>query len=333
MHNNPLLSVCIPTYNRAPYLNQAISSIFSQDMSDWGDKVEVCVSDNASTDDTCAVIAKFRNREQLNVVYHRNATNLGADRNYLKAVDLARGKYCWFLGSDDAIKPGAISKMLSQIRSNSDVDIFVCSRTACELKTLNPIKDEIYLAADTGREIFNLSEPQELLYYFSHSSRLAAVFAYLSSIVFRREKWLTVSGEDEYVGTAYVHAFKLLSFIKFGCHLKYILEPLVYARMGQDSFSSGGIAKRVILDFAGYKKIADALFQESHVNEQFMRILGREYNMLAVIRIRSRCSASEWETLREYFLYIGLSKLLISAAEVLRYPVCIARFIKRTILS
>ncbi|MDD2524542.1 MAG: glycosyltransferase, partial [Endomicrobiaceae bacterium] len=48
--NNPLLSICIPTYNRADYLNQSIQSIVNSD--GFGDKVEIVISDNCSTDNT-----------------------------------------------------------------------------------------------------------------------------------------------------------------------------------------------------------------------------------------------------------------------------------------
>jgi abequosyltransferase len=333
MQDNLMLSICIPTYNRSTYLKAALNSIFSQVEGSWNDSVEVCVSDNASTDDTESVVSEFQTDSRLRVIYRRNEQNLGADRNYLRVIELATGKYCWFLGSDDVIKPGAIAKILSELHSAPEVDIFVCSRTAVELKTLTPIADECYLDEGFERKIFNFSKRSELLEYFTHSSRLASVFAYISSIVFRREKWNSVHGEDAFIGTAYVHAYKLLSFIPLGCLLKYIYAPLVFARMGQDSFASDGVAKRVLLDLNGYEKIADTLFHDSEVKNKFMGILSKEYPLISVVRVCERCSLNEWKVVRMKFVDIGISRIILCLAELIRYPFHVARFVKHIIFN
>jgi glycosyltransferase involved in cell wall biosynthesis len=62
MTDRPLLSVCIPTYNRAGYLHECLSSIETRGLDNL---VEVVVSDNASTDDTLDVLKEFANRLPL----------------------------------------------------------------------------------------------------------------------------------------------------------------------------------------------------------------------------------------------------------------------------
>ena len=101
----PKLSICIPTYNRENYLSQLLESIVIQAPNDGS--IEICVSDNASTDNTEAMIRHYRNQFNY-IVYHCNDTNLGADKNYLKCVALASGEYCWLMGSDDQLITGAI---------------------------------------------------------------------------------------------------------------------------------------------------------------------------------------------------------------------------------
>src|SRR5262249_43627784 len=75
--SEPLLSICIPTYNRSHFLKECLRSLFAQTFDHSA--VEVIVSDNASTDDTPNVVRKYAERYPI-VKYVRNETNIGADR-------------------------------------------------------------------------------------------------------------------------------------------------------------------------------------------------------------------------------------------------------------
>ena len=83
-------SICIPTYNRAAFLQETLDSIVAQ----WDDDLEITVADNASEDDTERLVESYRQRYG-SVRYFRWGANQGADRNYLKSVELAAGRYCW----------------------------------------------------------------------------------------------------------------------------------------------------------------------------------------------------------------------------------------------
>ena len=58
----PLLSICIPTYNRSGYLEQCLESIVHQERFD---EIEVIISDNCSTDDTEAVCKKYKSFQNI----------------------------------------------------------------------------------------------------------------------------------------------------------------------------------------------------------------------------------------------------------------------------
>ena len=49
---------------------------------------------------------------------------MGADYNFLKVVEIANGKYCWLLGSDDIIEDGGIDTVLGEIENNKNVIIY-----------------------------------------------------------------------------------------------------------------------------------------------------------------------------------------------------------------
>jgi glycosyltransferase involved in cell wall biosynthesis len=95
----PLVSICIPTYNRADMVGDAIASALAQTYP----ALEVVVVDNASTDRTPGVVASFPD-PRLRFV--RNEQNLGLFGNFNRCIELARGSLIHILHSDDMIPPG-----------------------------------------------------------------------------------------------------------------------------------------------------------------------------------------------------------------------------------
>src|SRR3989344_5402735 len=108
MTEKPLLSICIPTYNRAEKLEQCLHHIAIQ-LNDEGlnTAIEVVVSDNASQDNTAQIVKKFQ-ESFGNIRYFKNEKNLGIDKNIINSVVKAQGKYCWHIGDDDFIVPGSL---------------------------------------------------------------------------------------------------------------------------------------------------------------------------------------------------------------------------------
>jgi len=116
---NELLSICIPTRNRAKYLKE-ILSIFARQMNKGGigpDKVRFYISDNTSDDDTPAIIADFA-RKIPQTSYSRNATNIGADGNNIHIRTLAKGKYLWVIGDDELLCDQALMTVLRLIEEH-----------------------------------------------------------------------------------------------------------------------------------------------------------------------------------------------------------------------
>lgn len=93
-------SICIPNYNYETYVGKAIESALAQTVD-----LEVCVSDNASLDQSVAVI---RGISDERVRLHVNRRNVGFAANVDKAVAMASGDWILVLSSDDLILPGAL---------------------------------------------------------------------------------------------------------------------------------------------------------------------------------------------------------------------------------
>ena len=116
MVGKPLVSIGVPTYNRAPLLERALKSLVAQDYPN----LEVILSDNASTDDTPQSCARMQ--EQYSFLrYHRNSTIVPAMENFRKVLLLSSGYYFMWASDDDLWEPGFVSTLVDYLESNDDL--------------------------------------------------------------------------------------------------------------------------------------------------------------------------------------------------------------------
>jgi glycosyltransferase involved in cell wall biosynthesis len=114
--NLPLMSVCIPTYNRAERLQVAIHSALNSSYSN----LEIIVSDNGSTDQTeelCRRISAANGK----VRYFRHDQNLGATKNFEFARAQSVGTYFMWLGDDDSLTENYVSQCIKRLESDQDL--------------------------------------------------------------------------------------------------------------------------------------------------------------------------------------------------------------------
>lgn len=107
-----LVSIVIPTHNRALLLADAIESCLAQIYP----AIEILIVDDGSTDDTASLVAGYAHPA---IRYHRTENRGGgAARN--AGLELARGKYVKFLDSDDALLPDALARQMARYRDQID---------------------------------------------------------------------------------------------------------------------------------------------------------------------------------------------------------------------
>ena len=111
MTARPLLTIAIPTFNRATYLEQNLAQLASEMRGVAPGQVELLISDNHSTDTTPAVVESAQ-RAGLAIRYIRNAENLGWGKNFTQCFELAGGTYLLLLGDDDLLTDGALRLLL-----------------------------------------------------------------------------------------------------------------------------------------------------------------------------------------------------------------------------
>ncbi|MCB1189593.1 MAG: glycosyltransferase family 2 protein [Flavobacteriales bacterium] len=140
-YNNIDLSICIPVYNGENTIETAINSALCIS----GCSFEILISDNCSEDNTKKIINHFTKINKGVVIGHFNKENLGFARNFKKCIELARGKYIFFIGADDYLMAKNINLLVEYLNKNNNVSI-VTSNFVLFKKDYNEItRKAIYL--------------------------------------------------------------------------------------------------------------------------------------------------------------------------------------------
>jgi len=117
--NEKILSICIPTYNRANYLDISLSIICEQ-IKNILNNIELIVSDNCSTDNTIDIVLKYKELG-FPILYYKQTVNTGLDGNITNCFIKASCKYVWIFGDDDILIEGGINKIMNLIKADIGV--------------------------------------------------------------------------------------------------------------------------------------------------------------------------------------------------------------------
>lgn len=128
---NPLISVCIPTYNGAKYIEAALASIYKQTYTN----IEIIISDDASSDNTLDLIKNYKEDSIFPIrIYHHKPSGIGANWNH--CISQATGAYIKFLFQDDLLEPSCITDMVQVFEENPNIGLVTCKRhVLIELET------------------------------------------------------------------------------------------------------------------------------------------------------------------------------------------------------
>jgi glycosyltransferase involved in cell wall biosynthesis len=114
--STPAVSLCMPTWNGASYVADALRSAIAQTFRD----LELLVVDDGSTDGTLQIVAGFDD-PRLRVV--RNTQRLGLPGNWNRCLGLARGEYVKFLFQDDLLEPWALERLVDALRAAPEASL------------------------------------------------------------------------------------------------------------------------------------------------------------------------------------------------------------------
>ena len=252
----PLLTIAIPTFNRASHLELLLKTL-SIELEGLCNKIEIIVFDNASTDRTPEVCRNFVTQTPSAFIV-RNETNIGAENNFLECFSRAQGHYFWMIGDDDLPKSGLINKLLSLV-AIEDPDLIYMESEWLE-KICTPKQN--YSIEKLHAKQISLNDL---------AIKINIWFTFISAIVINRNfffKSHSLLDARRYHGTNLVQLGWVLEVLKSGNKFFYIEDKCIVATAN----NSGGyeIVKTFCINFP---RIVNEVFSEN--NNLARRIIRR----------------------------------------------------------
>ena len=146
---NPVVTIGLPIYNGAAYLETALRALLEQDFLSF----EIVISDNCSTDSSPEICREFMARD-ARIRYYRNDRNLGAAANYNRVVELARGEYFVWANHDDLWSTDFITRCVTELERRPEAVLAYprCAKIDANGKQVAAMIDALGLGGETAPE-------------------------------------------------------------------------------------------------------------------------------------------------------------------------------------
>lgn len=113
----PLVSIIIPNYNYARYLDERLESILNQTFQNF----EIIILDDKSTDESIEVIEKYRGNPHISYIIYNEENSGSTFKQWHKGLLLAKGELIWIAESDDKCEPNLLEKLVREFRREKDL--------------------------------------------------------------------------------------------------------------------------------------------------------------------------------------------------------------------
>jgi len=171
-----LVSICIPTYNGAAYLAEALQSAIGQTYP----HLEIVVSDDASTDATLEIVESFKHKTQIPIhIVHHTPSGIGANWNH--CMQKAQGEYIKFLFQDDVLMPDCVEKMVAAAEQHPQAGMIASKRTFLKDSSVDNLEMEIWIKV-FGNLQSQLFKDKNLNHYWVTKALFKSVFFRLSPL-------------------------------------------------------------------------------------------------------------------------------------------------------
>jgi len=227
----PRVSVIVPAFNAAPYVDETIASVVSQSLEDW----ELTVVDDGSTDGSADIAAAWAGRDGRVMLVRQANRGVAAARNAGFAASSAAAEYVLFLDADDRLEASALEVMTGYLDRHPDVGMAHCGYTLVDSQGRRMESDgEPWTPrwVPSGRWMRKL-EPDEPDTPFVSVFCLAAIVPSLALI--RRSAYCQTPGWDEAFGQPFEDT-NLFLHVALVSRIHHIAAPLVrHRRHGSQS--------------------------------------------------------------------------------------------------
>lgn len=272
-------SILIPVYNAEEYLVECIESVLAQN----GEDYEIVLADDGSTDGSTLICNDYAARFPLIVraVHHEN---IGALLTRRKLINLAKGKLCLSLDSDDMLLPGAL-EIIRKIYAKREFDLALFN---AYIDTGNGDSNEKKMFPEIDNEIVQMQK---------HAVQIATVEERLNSLCYKIYHRDLFDIDLDYSAESYIKygedLYQSIPLIDKANIIVYINKPLYYHRKNLLGMSRHDLYKR----YKGYVKLYERI-------EEYMvkwALTDGERMLSYEVQIRKLCNivVSAWEKTRE----------------------------------
>jgi len=238
MSSEPLISICIPTYNGSQYIEKCIESCLAQSYRN----IEIIVCDDCSSDSLLNVLNPYLKKD-CRITFYQNEKNLGLVGNWNKCMNYASGEYIKWLFQDDWMDVNAIEEFVEIANNGYD---FIVSKRNFILNELATDEDKMYYS-EKVKTLENYFNQDEVGCYFPTSkikdivvSNIALNFIAEPSLIFFKRTLIKEVG-------LYDHLFHQICDLEYNMRLAskvgvYVLnKPLCHFAIHAQSTTNANV--------------------------------------------------------------------------------------------
>ncbi|MFN6514446.1 MAG: glycosyltransferase family 2 protein [Nostoc sp. CreGUA01] len=303
-----LLTIAIPTYNRAELLDKQLAWL-AQAIKGFENDCEILVSDNCSTDNTQEVIQKWQTiLSSITFKSNKNPKNLGVVKNIMYCLNSATTKYVWTIGDDDPIQNRAVAYVINKLRGHEDLSLLFLNFSGRNQITGEPVHPPTIV----GNRWFDIDSEDgngngKAIFEHCFSKSVGAVI-FLTATVYRtdlvkRALQIWPDAENNWISLAYLAGYCAANGSVIVTKETY-LECVVGVSYWQKEPKSALLMQ--------YKHIPEVILklQENGYSKQFCRRMllqnGKEVNWKVFLGALRRWPMSAIKTVVPFVALVGL---------------------------
>lgn len=220
--STPLVSVIIPNYNHARYLEKRLDSILNQTFQDF----EIIIIDDCSTDTSVDFLKTFKSHPKVShfIINEKNSGSPFAQ--WKKGIELAKGKFIWIAETDDFAELVFLEKTVLTLENNQDSNLVYADSTIVNDEgestgLWSSIKNDRFKTTKWSND-YEISGRKEVIDFLLHSTTINNA----SAVLFRKKSLVNISFLNELA--AYKTSGDLFTYIFVALQgkISYIAQPL-----------------------------------------------------------------------------------------------------------
>jgi glycosyltransferase involved in cell wall biosynthesis len=254
--NNPLVSIIVPCYNQAQYLNDALQSVLDQTYPHW----ECIIINDGSLDNTNEVAEKWVANDNRFIYLYKKNGGLSSARNL--GIENAKGSYIQFLDSDDFLLNAKLELSLQQIdlKKNKGVKVAI---TNFRMFIDNPLNSSAPYC-NLKEELFNF---ESLVYQWEESFTIPIHCGFFNVLLFKGFRFSeNLKAKEDWV--------MWVSLFHKDCKAVFIEEPLVLYRKNPNSMT---MTKNMLPDFINAYCCFRQFLSEEEYHQFSILLISRYY--------------------------------------------------------